>query len=115
MKNDSTNLTQDLFNLNKGENHMPNYKWILISTILMLAGLIVILAVPTAYEGPLLLYINEQHAIPADGHHRFSSICAELAVSQHSLAPTVSQERLKEIHLQPHQILQKNRPYPWRG
>ena len=42
---------------------MPNYKRILISTILMLAGLIVILAVPTAYEGPLLLYVNEQHAI----------------------------------------------------
>jgi hypothetical protein len=30
---------------------------------LVLAGLILILAVPTAYEGPLLLYINEQHAI----------------------------------------------------
>ena len=42
---------------------MTNNKWTLIPTILMLAGLTIILAVPTAYEGPLLLYINEQHAI----------------------------------------------------
>ena len=30
---------------------------------LVVLGLVIILAVPTAYEGPLLLYINEQHAI----------------------------------------------------
>jgi hypothetical protein len=30
---------------------------------LVLTGLIIILAVPTVYEGPLLLYISEQHAI----------------------------------------------------
>jgi hypothetical protein len=29
----------------------------------VLTGLILILVVPTVYEGPLLLYINEQHAI----------------------------------------------------
>jgi hypothetical protein len=30
---------------------------------LVVVGLAIILVVPTAYEGPLLLYINEQHAI----------------------------------------------------
>ena len=30
---------------------------------LVLTGVTIILAVPTAYEGPLLLHINEQHAI----------------------------------------------------
>ena len=35
----------------------------LVAIALALAGLILILAVPTAGEGPLLLYINEQHAI----------------------------------------------------
>ena len=30
---------------------------------LVLTGVTIILAVPTAYEGPLLLYINERHAI----------------------------------------------------
>jgi hypothetical protein len=36
---------------------------ILAATALVLTGLTLILAVPTAYEGPSLLYINEQHAI----------------------------------------------------
>jgi hypothetical protein len=36
---------------------------ILAAIVLVLTGLILILAVPTVYEGPLLLYINEQHAI----------------------------------------------------
>jgi hypothetical protein len=36
---------------------------ILAAIVLVLTGLILILAVPTAYEGLLLLYINEQHAI----------------------------------------------------
>ncbi|MCL0060933.1 ABC transporter permease [Dehalococcoidia bacterium] len=31
--------------------------------VLVVLGLVIILAVPTAYEGPMLLYINEQHAI----------------------------------------------------
>jgi len=30
---------------------------------LVLTGVTIILAVPTTYEGPLLLYISEQHAI----------------------------------------------------
>jgi len=36
---------------------------ILAAIALMLTGLVLIVAVPTVYEGPLLLYINEQHAI----------------------------------------------------
>jgi hypothetical protein len=36
---------------------------ILAAIVLVIAGLTLILAMPTAYEGPLLLYINEQHAI----------------------------------------------------
>jgi len=42
---------------------MVIHKRILIPTMLVLVGLAVILAVPTVYEGPLLLYINEEHAI----------------------------------------------------
>lgn len=42
-------------------------KWLtgrfLAAIALILAGLTLILAVPTVYEGSLLLYINEQHAI----------------------------------------------------
>jgi hypothetical protein len=36
---------------------------VIIAAALVIVGLVVILVVPTAYEGPLLLYINEQHAI----------------------------------------------------
>ena len=36
---------------------------VFVAIALVLAGLTFILAVPTGYEGPLLLYINEQHAI----------------------------------------------------
>ncbi len=36
---------------------------VFIATALVLGGVTLILAVPTAYEGPLLVYINEQHAI----------------------------------------------------
>ena len=36
---------------------------ILVAVAFVLTGLILILVVPTMYEGPLLLYINEQHAI----------------------------------------------------
>ena len=39
------------------------YKRFLIPVALVLVGITVILAVPTAYEGSLLLYINEQHSI----------------------------------------------------
>ena len=42
---------------------MVIHKRILIPTMLVLVGLVIIFAVPTTYEGPLLLYINEQHAI----------------------------------------------------
>jgi len=42
---------------------MVIHKRILIPTMLALVGLAVILAVPTVHEGPLLLYINEEHAI----------------------------------------------------
>jgi len=38
-------------------------KQIVISTGLIVLGLAVLLCIPTAYEGPLLLYINPQHAI----------------------------------------------------
>ncbi len=42
-------------------------KWLtgrfLAAIALILAGLTLILAVPTVYEGSLQLYINEQHAI----------------------------------------------------
>jgi len=37
-------------------------KVFIISTILVLVGIIIIFGVPTKYEGPLLLYINEQHS-----------------------------------------------------
>lgn len=47
----------------KGGDCMVIHKRILIPTMLVLVGLAVILAVPTVYEGPLLLYINEEHAI----------------------------------------------------
>jgi len=36
---------------------------LLYSIALVIIGLIIVLAVPTAYEGPMLLYINEQHAV----------------------------------------------------
>ena len=36
---------------------------ILAAIAFVLTGLTLVLAVPTIYEGPLLLYINEQHAI----------------------------------------------------
>lgn len=36
---------------------------ILAAIVLVLIGVTIILAVLTVYEGPLLLYINEQHAI----------------------------------------------------
>ena len=36
---------------------------ILVAVAFVLTGLILILVVPAVYEGPLLLYINEQHAI----------------------------------------------------
>jgi len=36
---------------------------VIVAIALVIVGLVLILAVPTAYEGPLLLYINEQHAI----------------------------------------------------
>lgn len=36
---------------------------ILVATALVLVGLALVLVVPTACEGPLLLYISEQHAI----------------------------------------------------
>jgi len=36
---------------------------ILAAIVLVLIGVTIILVVPTVYEGPLLLYINEQHAI----------------------------------------------------
>jgi hypothetical protein len=36
---------------------------IIAAIALVLSGLTIILTVPTVYEGPLLLYINEQHAI----------------------------------------------------
>ncbi len=34
-----------------------------ISVISVLSGVILIFVVPTAHEGPLLIYINERHAI----------------------------------------------------
>jgi hypothetical protein len=36
---------------------------IITAIALVLSGLTIILTVPTVYEGPLLLYTNEQHAI----------------------------------------------------
>jgi len=36
---------------------------VFIATALVLGGVTLVLAVPTAYEGPLPVYINEQHAI----------------------------------------------------
>lgn len=36
---------------------------VIIALALFAVGLAVVFAVPTAYEGPLLLPINEQHAI----------------------------------------------------
>ena len=36
---------------------------VIAAITLAIVGLGVILIVPTTYEGPLLLYINEQHAI----------------------------------------------------
>ena len=38
-------------------------KKIAASIITIFIGMVVILAVPTKYEGPMLLYINEQHSI----------------------------------------------------
>ena len=38
-------------------------KRILIPTLSILAGVPIILCISTCYEGPLLLYINEQHAV----------------------------------------------------
>ncbi|MFX0203245.1 MAG: hypothetical protein ACFFCW_44645 [Candidatus Hodarchaeota archaeon] len=35
----------------------------IVAIVLVVVGLVLILAVPTAYEGPLLLSITEQHAI----------------------------------------------------
>jgi len=39
------------------------YRRLLILAALVVIGVVIILAIPTAYEGPLLLYISEQHAI----------------------------------------------------
>jgi len=36
---------------------------VIFAITLIIVGLILILAVPTVYEGPLLVYITEQHAI----------------------------------------------------
>ena len=36
---------------------------VIVAIVLVAVGLVLILAVPTAYEGPLLLSITEQHAI----------------------------------------------------
>jgi len=38
-------------------------KRVIMSIVLVVVGLATVLVVPTAYEGPMLLYINEQHAI----------------------------------------------------
>lgn len=38
-------------------------KKIAASIALVLAGLATILVIPTDYEGPVLLYVNKQHAI----------------------------------------------------
>ncbi len=35
----------------------------IISSIVLVTGVGIVLIVPTAREGPMLLYINEQHAI----------------------------------------------------
>ncbi len=44
------------------------YRRFVIPAVLVLVGLAIILAVPTAHEGWLLLHINEQHTIRlADG------------------------------------------------
>jgi len=39
------------------------HRQFLIPVVFVLVGVVIILAVPTAYEGPVLLYINEQHSI----------------------------------------------------
>ena len=38
-------------------------KWTITAILLLLAGIIIILAVPSKYEGPMLLYINDEHSI----------------------------------------------------
>jgi len=38
-------------------------KRVIMSIVLVVVGLAIVFGVPTAYEGPMLLYINEQHAI----------------------------------------------------
>ena len=39
------------------------YRRFVIPVAFVLVGAVIIFGVPTAYEGPLLLYINEQHSI----------------------------------------------------
>jgi len=39
------------------------YRRFLIPVAFILVGVVILLGVPTAYEGPLLLYINQQHTI----------------------------------------------------
>ena len=38
-------------------------KMTLVAVVLLVVGLVIILAVPDKYEGPLLLCINEEHSI----------------------------------------------------
>ena len=68
-----------------------------VATALVLAGLIVILAVPTAYEGPLLLYINEQHAIRlVDGLGLILAVPAWLYLNLIAVRLWVRQRRRRE-------------------